>query len=334
MSTLDQIAESVGVSRKTVARALSGQHEAKYAPTAKRFKEIRRMADQMGYRPNASAKATRLGKFNAIGYLHSNKFSASHINIELMMGIYGVLNDRDLLLTSAMHSDEQLTDAERVPRLLRELTADGLLIDYINSVPQGMPELIRRCRIPSIWVNVKHETDCVRPDDIEAGRMATQHMIERGHRKILCGSLAITSHYSHYDRIEGYRQAMEEAGLQPVIFDPKLDRYGDRLEHAMQWFAQNQEDLPTAIVTPGPGSSTPLAVATVAQGKQVGNDIAFTTVSAGVERSFGVDMTTVLIPFEEVGRIAVSELLHKINVPDLERPAIAIPPSIEQGVTT
>ncbi|MEM1210676.1 MAG: LacI family DNA-binding transcriptional regulator [Planctomycetota bacterium] len=332
MATLDQIAESVGVSRKTVARALNGQHEAKYAPTAKRFKEIRKVADRLGYRPNASAKATRTGKFNAIGYLHSSKLSNSHTNSALMRGVYSVLRDRDLLLTSAMHGDEHLTDEGVVPKLLRELSADGLLIDYLTRVPEGMPEMIRHFRIPSIWVNVKHDIDCVRPDDIAAGRIATEHLIERGHRRILCGSLAITSHYSHKDRLEGYRLAMQDAGLEPVVFDPKLVRYGDRLSEAMQWFAQN--DKPDAIMTPGPGSSTPMAAAALANGHTLGEDIACITVSNMMDRSFGVDMTTVIIPFEEVGQLAVKELLLKIDAPDEERPGVAVRPTLDVGNTT
>ncbi|MEM6550781.1 MAG: LacI family DNA-binding transcriptional regulator [Planctomycetota bacterium] len=332
MATLDQIAESVGVSRKTVARALNGQHEAKYAPTAKRFKEIRKVADKLGYRPNASAKATRTGKFKAIGYLHSNKFSNSHTNSDLMRGIYDVLHQRDLLLTSAMHDDEHLTDEGVVPKLLREMSADGLLIDYLSRIPEGMPEMIRRFRIPSIWVNVKHETDCVRPDDVAAGRMATEHLLERGHRKIVCGSLAITSHYSHKDRLEGYCLAMRDAGLEPVVFDPKLDRYGDRLSEARRWFDQN--DKPDAIMTPGPGSSTPLAAAALAHGYELGKDLACVTVNSLMERSFGVDMTTVLIPFEEVGHCAVEELMLKIDLPDEQRAAVAIEPTLDIGVTT
>lgn len=332
MPTLEQIAKSAGVSRKTVARALDGRHEAKYAPTVERFDKIRRLADELGYRPNASARAVRTGKFGTIGCLHSGRARNSYTNAELMRGIFSVISQHDLLLTSTMYADERLNQAGVVPKLLREMSADGLLIDYLARVPEGMPEMIRRFRIPSIWINVKHDADCVRPDDIAAGRMATEHLIERGHRKILCGSLNKTSHYSRNDRLQGYRQAMRDAGLEPIVFDPTLDHYGDRLKQARQWFDQN--DKPDAVMTPGPGSAIPLVTAAIASGYEVGRDVACVTVHEVMDRSSGIDMTTVLIPFEQVGRRAVEELLLKIDSPDEDRPAVAVKPTIEVGCST
>lgn len=331
-SIVDQIAQEVGVSANTVTRALNGEATYRRPTYARRAKRIRELADKHGYRANTAAKAMSTGRFNAIGYLHSSGDNNSFTNIPLLKGIQAALHERNLHLTSSYQPDERLTDADQLPKLVRDMTADGLLVDYISRIPETMLNLFRRYRIPAIWINVKLQQDCVFPDDVAAGRLATEHLLERGHRKIALGALNITSHYSYRDRIEGYTQAMLSAGLQPVVFRPELASFNNRLDHAMQWF--QQDDRPTAVVTPGVPSSTPLAAAAMANGLTLGKDIAFVTMHESLERSLGLAMSTVVVPFESVGQLATQELIAKIDDPHTARTPRTILPGFEQGVTS
>jgi len=125
---------------------------------------------------------------------------------------------------------------------------------------------------------------------------------------------------------------MHNAGLEPLVIKPKVEAMGDRVEMARTILGQIEK--PTAFVTPSPGSSNPFAVATLAHGLEIGRDIAFVTINSQFERSLGVEMSTVLIPFRKVGEVCVNQLIAKIEDPSRECPAIAVPPTFERGKTS
>jgi len=333
MNVLNQIAREAGVSTATVTRALNRVGPYVRPKCGKRAEQIRELAERYGYRVNAAAKAMSTGRFHTVGCLHStNLHATSSYQADLIASVHTNLEANDYYVTSSYLSDDRLTNASTFPKFVRELAVDGLLIDYVARVPDLARKLIDHCQLPAIWMNVKHDTHCVYPDDIAAGRMATEHLIEVGHRKIAYGELAITSHYSHTDRMKGYHQAMKCAGLEPQVIKPKVDAMGDRVDMARKILGQI--DKPTAFVTPSPGSSNPFAAATLAHGLEIGRDIAFVTINSQFERAFGVEMSTVLIPFRKVGEVCVNELIAKIEDPARQCPSIAVPPTFERGKTS
>jgi len=86
-----------------------------------------------------------------------------------------------------------------------------------------MERLVRQYRLPSIWVNVKRAEDAVHPDDLTAGRLATELLLSHGHRRV--AFLDITDpwapelgrHYSLADRQRGYERAMRAAKAKPSV---------------------------------------------------------------------------------------------------------------------
>jgi DNA-binding LacI/PurR family transcriptional regulator len=332
LNVVDKIAKEVGVSPITVTRALNGVTVYRRLTYAKRAERIRALAERLGYRANAAARAMSTGRFNAIGYLHSAIPHRSHVNSALLHGIYEELARHNLHMTSAMLPDEQLTDDQRMPKLLRELTADGLLIDYLSSIPERMTQLIDKNHVPSIWINSKRESNCVYPDDLAAGRLATEHLIARGHTRISYVALGTSNHYSAADRKAGYRQAMHAAGLTDDVFHPEGLPYEQRLDAALAWI--KRDDRPTAVFCYGSNTALPLTAAAMHHGLMPGRDLAVVTTGTEVDRSIGLQMTTVQIPFAEVGRRAVRELQSLIDNPGQERPAVAISPRMLQGVTS
>ncbi|MEM1210895.1 MAG: LacI family DNA-binding transcriptional regulator [Planctomycetota bacterium] len=301
---------------------------------ARRAEKIRTLAAERGYRANAAAKAMASGRFNAIGCLHSvDVHSGTAQHATLIAALHSELERFDFYVTSSYLSDERLTDPMGLPKFVRELAVDGLLIDYVGTPAHDVVrDLIVRLRVPAIWMNDKYPANCVYPDDVAAGQIATQHLIELGHRKIAYADLSTTSHYSHKDRLEGYRKAMKRAGLETSIVKPKHCTIDERFDLAS--LVLGQIDTPTAVVTPSSGTSTPLISSALARGLKPGKDIAFTTTGPEQDRSFGFPISTVLIPFQEVGRVATRELVGQVEDTSRQTAAIAVPPVLERGVTT
>jgi LacI family transcriptional regulator len=111
--------------------------------------------------------------------------------------------------------DADLTSERQMPRILRELAADGLLINYHDRIPEKRIQIIKRHHMPALWINSLHEADCVYPEDREAGRIATRYLLELGHTRIAYLRWS-SGHYSHPHREAGYSEIMRETGLTAI----------------------------------------------------------------------------------------------------------------------
>jgi DNA-binding LacI/PurR family transcriptional regulator len=88
-----------------------------------------------------------------VGLLASRQGPNGALLGTLLNSIRHHLTERELHLTLGDLPDESLTDEAYVPRILREWSVDGLLINYIAGIPDKMIELIGRYQIPSVWLN-------------------------------------------------------------------------------------------------------------------------------------------------------------------------------------
>src|SRR3954447_995504 len=70
--TIYQIAEVAGVSSSTVARILRGDVKESHRRSAETAKRIRRLATEMGYRPNLRARAFSRGRTHGVGLLYTD----------------------------------------------------------------------------------------------------------------------------------------------------------------------------------------------------------------------------------------------------------------------
>ncbi len=246
------IADRLGVARPTVSTILSSGGKSNTRVSQELRERVLKLAEELGYRPNAAAKAIGSGRFGCAGLvLSSTDANRSNVPGELIFGASTALESQGMHLTIATLNDRQLTDAEFVPKILREWSCDGLLINYHTHIPERMTELIENYQVPSVWLNVKHENDCVYFDDLQGGRIATQTLVELGHRRIAFASHhweGNEAHYSEHDRRDGYLLTMRSARLKPDVHEPysSPDPDQDPIEY---WVARLQrEDRPTAVI--------------------------------------------------------------------------------------
>jgi DNA-binding LacI/PurR family transcriptional regulator len=221
--TLKDIAAHVRLTPTAVSYALRGSDQV--APKTRR--RVRRAARELGYRPNSAARSLARGRHSCVALLQSTRGGRSTLGEGLLRGIHDELARRDFRLTIAYLPDERLTDPAFVPAILREWSADGLLINYTDHIARRMIELIERSRHPAVWVNTKGEHDCVYPDDLGAAVRLTRWLIGRGHRRIAYvdyghfPSEMPEAHYSARDRRDGYLQALRQAGLSAFMVDDR-----------------------------------------------------------------------------------------------------------------
>ncbi len=320
MVTLEQIAQEAGVSRNTVANVLNGRNKENWGSTARRAEEIRAIAKRLGYQPHAAAKATATGRFDCVALLLSTRPHVSTLPQRVLEGIHDALAERDMHLSLFRLPDEQITDPQKLPKILRQSMADGLIVDYTHRIPGPLVELIKKNHLQAVWFNTLRATDCVRPDDCAAARAAAQHLIERGHRRITYvdfqpADSTAEMHYSVEHRRQGYREAMHEAGLTPDLTtgDTRALTDEERAEHLEQRL--KVRNRPTAVICYSDSDAAKALFAACRLGLRIPEDLSLLTFSRQGSWPHGQQMTRFASPEPQMGRALVEMLLQKIENP-------------------
>ncbi|HEY4384705.1 MAG TPA: substrate-binding domain-containing protein, partial [Ktedonobacteraceae bacterium] len=168
------------------------------------------------------------------------------------------------------------------------------------------------------------DVDSVSIDNMLAGRLATEHLITLGHRRISLLSGPIRT-VSRIDRLKGYRAALTDAGI-PV--DPQLiweatpdspfgDIEGATLGRMGAREVLSLEDPPTAII----GINDLYALGAYAGANDVGLSIPSTCSIIGFDDIMFAEiaqppLTTIRQPLQEMLRVAVERLIERLEKAD------------------
>jgi LacI family transcriptional regulator len=333
--TIKQIAERTGLSIPTVGNVL-GRAASRYSQDTRR--RVMAAAEELGYKPNSSARAMRQGRFGCAALVLSRSRQSTHSYIppHLIDGIDDELGLHNMHLTVSRLTDEELSTTDFIPKVLREHMADGMIVNYTHEIPPRMLELIHSHHTPAVWLNAKLDADCVYPDDFNASKRATEELITLGHKRIALVHLISRGgwqgefdenrarfHYSAFDRAHGYATAMRAAGLSPRVVSH------ERFVHESEQMAVCREllsgdDRPTAVLAYSEGEGQSIVCAAMSLGLRVPQDLSVLVFAAFSHFIGGHHMSVVAVPTEEVGRCAVRMLLAKLVGPDIVCPPKAI----------
>lgn len=336
MASLQVIADRTGFSVETVSRVLRGTHKGERRDARARAEKILRVADELGYRPNTSARAMRAGRFDAIGWIWSTRDSVSSVAGPMVYGVEEAADANSLHVVLSRLPDDVFTNDE-LPKVLRQLMTDGLLVSYTHSAPVTMEAILTRNRVPAVWINSFRPHNSVRPDDLGGAMMATQRLIMLGHRRIAYWSSEhsrasiedTNAHYSMSHRREGYRRAMRAAGLTPLELtaEPGFDELRRRPRIDFSW-AQGP-DAPTAVVSYCDKGLAGLYYTTRQENGRP--SIAAVTFGAEPVDIEGVRFDTLVLPEHAVGATAVGMLVRLVNDRSRSLPSIVIPGEYVSG---
>lgn len=208
--TIREVAGEAGVSIKTVSRVLND--EPAVAPhTAARVVEA---ASRLGYKPNELARGLKARQTRTVGLIIadvSNPFFA-----DCCKAIEQTLAERGYALILCASGEDSGSERAYV-ELLSRRRIDGLLI---APAPDGGDHLRQEVSAGLPVVAFDRPAEGVRTDNIivsnrDGARQATRHLISHGHERIaFIGDDERI--YTAKKRLQGYCQAMREAGLQPV----------------------------------------------------------------------------------------------------------------------
>ncbi|MCW3098128.1 MAG: putative LacI family transcriptional regulator [Chthonomonadaceae bacterium] len=334
--TIATIAAQMGLSRATVTHVLNGRAtEQRIKPETQ--ERVLKVAHELGYRANAAARAVRAGRFGNIALIQS--LYGQYLPNELLRGLAQAIASRDIRFVLTQAPDRMISDETYLPHTMRELSVDGVIINRHLGFSEPYLAYIHRLSIPAVFLNVKQEFDCVHPDDLTGGRVATELLLQLGHVRIayLDTDEPENRHYSKHDRRAGYEQAMQDAGktpqisLLPVVYPPGQPGSDLRIEAARRLLMQTNR--PTAILAYEIAEAMAVVHAAHMLGMRIPQDLSIVQFHHRIDLRYFIPIQTVSNAMTDVGTAAVEMLLEKIENPQLPLPARVVPVKMLEGTT-
>ena len=201
--TVSDVAEKSGLSISTTSRVLSG---ANYPVSEEARRRVSVAAEVLGYYPKLSAQSSGRDVFVIIPSLSNPYYLALISGLEASLRL---LNMNMILLNThgkLEHEKKLLHQISHRPRVQLILSPVSDDVEHIRALISERAEVV--------LLEQQLPLDCmtVRFNYREGGKMATWHLIERGHRRIGFVSSPLTKH-SRREVYEGYLAALEKAGI-------------------------------------------------------------------------------------------------------------------------
>ena len=329
--TQRDIAEHVGLSQQAISFALNGSTRI----SVETRDRVLRAATQLGYRQNQSASAMRRGRFHSLAYLSSTHRSRSYLSVPFWSGLQEALGERDLHLVTSKLSDADFSDPAYVPKVLRELSSDGAIIHYTQEIPGRLIDLVRDHNVPCIWANTRLDHDCVRPDDVAAGRLAAEHLLGLGHRRIVLVTLDPALHYSVDDRRDGFVGACRGAGVTPQVISVDRGATGTKVRPMLNALLDTPAgERVTAVAALRERDAMLICWSARERGLAVPRDLSVLAFDDDRPRDLlGFRLAAVHIPQFELGRAAVEQVMQKVTDPGRRLEPLLLPPELVLGDT-
>lgn len=221
--TLANVADLAGVDRSTVSKVLAGSKDVRVREETRL--RIFDAANQLGYRPNGMARALRTSRSQTLGLvlprLDNPVFS------DMTNGVEAAARARGYSILISRISGANAREA--FMHMVTANQVDGVLVISFDS-DRTLEDALAGLPVPVVMINRRaiNGAGYVVHDSFRAAEMATRHLIEAGHRRIL--HLAGRSDgFNGSQRLAGYQAALEAAGLAfdeslvlSVGYDPEL----------------------------------------------------------------------------------------------------------------
>jgi DNA-binding LacI/PurR family transcriptional regulator len=322
--TMEDVAREAGVSRALVSLVMRDSPKV----SEKRRGRVLAAAERLGYRPNAMARGLASRRTRTIAVLLNdlhNPFFA-----EIMDGIFDAADELDYRLL--VGTGRRLAAGERrAIDVLLEHRADGFLLVSPRLAGTDILEIARLT--PTVVVAKQMRAahvDSIANDDLEGGKLAVRHLVELGHTRI-----------AHVDggrgagasgRRTGYLREMERHGLAPQLVPGEFTEAAG-VSAAERLLASGR--LPTAIFA----ANDLVAAGALDRFEDAGLRVPEDVSIIGYDNTFlaalhHMSLTTVDQPRPEIGRLALTTLIERIDGVRTEAVHIQLQPSLVIRSTT
>jgi len=307
-ATIKTIAENLGVSKNSVAKALHGLP----GVSDELRNKVNALADELGY-------IVKTGKYpapvNVSVVCHKIITDEHYFWPVVLSGIWECAAENNVSLQSVIVEAEE--NGGSYPGLFQKVAVSSGII-VIGDVPDILLTTVKSFNIPFIAVDHYSnlvECDCVNSANENGIFKAVNYLARHNHKKI--GYINNGFHtYSYTKRNQSFRTSMEDLGLPVnekfVWTDTKfcdLEYYRQKMP-----MMESGENCPTAWVCGNDSTAYDFCRVLTEHGFKVPDDFSI----VGFDNNsliYTQNLTTMEIPRKPMGRYAVSRLMHRIQNP-------------------
>jgi DNA-binding LacI/PurR family transcriptional regulator len=312
--TSRDVAEHAGVSRTTVSFVLNDVPGVNISEETR--KRVLQAAEELGYVPDASARSLASRRTRTLGLVLVRNQSHVAADAFLPQVIHGLAEstrraDFRLLLEPV----EDINHPNTYISLARSKQIDGIILSGPRSDDEQLAALVDEGFPVVLLGQLPGNAACfVDVDNRSAAREAVEHLIHLGHQCIGCITNAPREYTGGADRLAGYRDALESAGLP---FEERLVRFGDFVaESGYQAAHSLLQDItrPMALFVASDVVAFGAMAAIRERGLTIPGDVALVGFDdVPLARYVDPPLTTVRLPAAELGRQAGQVIVNLVQ---------------------
>lgn len=314
--SIKDIALAAGVSYSTVSRALNDNPLISQEVRAR----IQALAQSMGYSPNALAQSLQSRLSHSIGLVITT--IADPFFADLALGLEEVAHQADIsVFLASSHNDPEREI--KIIQTFERRRVDGVIVAS-SRIGNEYASRLEQIHIPVVMINNQACGDyenlySVAVDDYRGARLAMQHLLERGHRRI--GYIGVQNRPgSNERRMRGYQDALKacDISLQPGWVrlgssQAKEDFAGD-LEVGQSLLPELLQENVTAVFCYCDTVAAGVMLACRKLGLSIPDQISIVGFDdTDVCTVLTPPLTTISQPCREMGRLAMEMLLTAIS---------------------
>lgn len=305
--SMRDVADRASVSVGTVSNAINNPGRLQPAT----LQRVQAAIEELGWVPNPQARALRAGRSLTIGLAVmdvANPFFA-----DVLRGAQSRLEEAGYAATIG-DADNRLPREAQLLRSFLGQRLSGVILGPIGPLPEEVAALTA-AGVPTVLVDRLDEPGCctIGVDDVAGGRLAGEHLLAAGHRRLaFIGGPDTLPQVIH--RRQGFLAAAGEAGT-PVdeLPTPALDFASGRAA-AEELVAWPRDTRPTGVFCANDLVAIGMLQGFVAKGVRVPDDIALVGYDdIEFAAAAAVPLSSVAQPRRELGRLAAELLLAEIN---------------------
>ncbi len=303
-----EVARRAGVGVGTVSRVLN---ESPLVTEATRSRVLA-VIEELDYRPSAVAQRLSRGRTQTVGIVVPAFTRPSAV--ERLRGLVEVIGrSRYDLVLFAIETREQRD--EHLRNLARGDRADGLVIISLTPTDEEVDRFVR-AGVAAVLIDARHPRLAhLVVDDVLGGRLATEHLLALGHRRIAFVGDQTTNPFgftSSTNRLQGYRQAMEAAGVSLRAGYLRHGPHGREIAHRLTDELLSLPERPTAVFAASDTQAMGVLEAAGMAGLRVPDDLSVIGFD-DIEIAPYVGLTTVRQPLAASGARAAAIVLDLLE---------------------
>jgi LacI family transcriptional regulator len=315
--TLKDVAKVAGVSVTTASYVVNGQSGGNIRISDDTRDRVCQAAKDLDYHPNLAARHTRTGHSGLIGFI-SDEIASTPFAVNIIRGAQQAARKNGKTLFVINTERDRQAEKQAMAALL-ERRVEGIV--YATMYHRTIQPHQTFHKVPTVLVDCFSEDrslPSITPDEVQGGRLATEVLLAKGHRRIGFINVDFERHApAAAGRLEGYRQALAAYG---VPFEDDLVRIGNTM--ADSGYLQTLEllvrqDRPTAIFCSTDRMAMGAYDALKESGLRIPEDISIIGFDNQelIAAYLRPALSTIALPHYEMGRWAIEHLLEHPQVP-------------------